>query len=122
MNINDFDQSKPLYALTIGEFIELNKLIFLEIISNNQLTKQVVEKEEEVLNITQASKLVKLAVPTLYSLVSRGQIPYFKISGLKRIYFKRSTLLSWIDEGRRKTNKEMEDDALSYLVTRRKKS
>lgn len=117
----NLDPDKPLYTLTIGEFIELNKQILSEVLANNQQPIIGVEKEDEILIISQTAELLKLSVPTVYGLVHRREIPYFKMSGHKRLYFKRSVLLEWLDNGRRKTKKEIEQDAETFLSRRRKK-
>jgi len=114
--------NRPVYTLTIGEFIELNKQIYTDVLASIQQPKQEVEKEkeEEILDIKQTAKLLNHAVATIYSLTSRMEIPYFKMQGHKKIYFKRSVLLEWLDDGRRKTKKKSKNDAETYLIKRKK--
>lgn len=59
---------------------------------------------DELLTVQQASELVNLAVPTLYSKVSLKEIPYCKKG--KRLYFSRSELIEWITEGKEPTKAE----------------
>jgi excisionase family DNA binding protein len=66
---------------------------------------------DEPLNIKQASKLLGLSVPTIYSKVSRRQIPFFKPKGSKRLYFSKSELTDIIKTGRVKTTEEVYQDA-----------
>lgn len=66
---------------------------------------------DEPLNIKQASKLLGLSVPTIYSKVSRREIPFFKPKGSKRLYFSKSELTDIIKSGRVKTTEEVYQDA-----------
>lgn len=61
--------------------------------------------EQDLLNIQQASELITLAVPTLYSKVSLKEIPFCKKG--KRLYFSRSELLEWINSGKKETNADI---------------
>lgn len=89
-------------------------------LSNNQQPIIEADKKNEIIIISQVAELLNLSVPTIYGLVHRMEIPYFKMAGQKRLYFKRSVLLTWIDEDRRKTKKEIEKEAESYILGRRK--
>jgi excisionase family DNA binding protein len=60
---------------------------------------------EEILDVKQASELLRLAIPTIYSKVSRNEIPVNKQG--KKLYFSKSELLDWIRTGRNKTNAEI---------------
>ncbi|GAA4295711.1 helix-turn-helix domain-containing protein [Nibribacter koreensis] len=55
---------------------------------------------EELLTIEQAAQMLGLAKSTIYVLTSRQEIPCFKKS--RRLYFRRSELLTWVEAGRRK--------------------
>ncbi len=71
---------------------------------------------EQLLTIQEASDFLNLKVPTLYSKVSRNEIPYMKRA--KRLYFSKSELMEYIKEGRHKTVSEMEQEAGSYLLNK----
>lgn len=66
------------------------------------------EDKEELLNIEEASRLLNLSVPTIYSKVSRKEIPVNKQG--KRLYFYRHELMKWIKSGRVKTHLEIRND------------
>lgn len=53
--------------------------------------------EDTLLNIQQAAQFLSLAVNTIYSKVSRKEIPYIKKG--KRLYFSRDQLAEWIKSG-----------------------
>jgi predicted DNA-binding transcriptional regulator AlpA len=69
--------------------------------------------EDQLLNIKQASTIISLSVPTIYSLVSKAQIPVSKRG--KRLYFSKQELTDWIKAGRRKTVEEINHQAENYL-------
>jgi excisionase family DNA binding protein len=71
------------------------------------------EQPEQLLTIQQAAELLSLTVPTLYSKVSKGELPVMKRS--KRLYFSRTELLEYLKAGRKKTNAEIEAEAETYL-------
>ena len=68
----------------------------------------VEENKEELLNIQEASKLLNLSIPTIYSKVCKKEIPVNKKG--KRIYFYRHELMKWIMSGRVKTYFEIQND------------
>ena len=63
---------------------------------------------DELLTITQAAKLLKLSVATIYTKVCRNEIPANKQG--KRLYFYRQELLDWIKSGRIKTITEIQQE------------
>lgn len=73
---------------------------------------------EQLLTIQQAAEFLSLSVPTLYSKVSKGELPVMKQG--KRLYFSRTELMDYIKEGRKKTNAEIEAEAEAYLSDRKK--
>lgn len=75
-------------------------------------------EQDEILTIEEAATLVRLSVPTLYGLVHRKSIPVSKKG--KRLYFSRLDLLSWIAEGRKKTNEEISAEAANFLNNQRR--
>ena len=71
------------------------------------------EQAEQFLTIQEASDFLKLSVPTLYSKVSKNEIPYMKRS--KRLYFSLTELMEYLKQGRKNSNAEIEQEAVSYL-------
>ena len=92
-----------------------SKLNNIEQILLNQ--KKVLPQEDQILNIQQAAVLLKLSVPTIYGLVHRCAIPVSKQS--KRLYFSRDELITWIKQGRKKTTKEISEEADAFIATRK---
>jgi excisionase family DNA binding protein len=77
------------------------------------------EETEEVFNISQAAAYLNLSVATLYTKVSRQEIPVNKRG--KRLYFYKGELTTWIREGRKKTVSEIQQDAQNHIMGRRRK-
>ena len=74
--------------------------------------------QDELLTVVQAASFLKLAVPTIYSKVSLGELPVMKRG--KRLYFSSTELLDYLKDGRKKTNSEIEAEAQAYLRTKNK--
>lgn len=72
---------------------------------NPQNSKNI---ENELLTIEEASKLLKLAVATIYTKVCKNEIPVNKQG--KRLYFCKTELLEWIKSGRVKTIDELQNE------------
>lgn len=54
-------------------------------------------EEERLLNVREAARFLGDAVATLYGRTSKNEIPFYKRG--KQVYFKKSELLAWIEEG-----------------------
>lgn len=77
-----------------------------------------IEQHERLLNIQEASEFLLLSVPTIYSKVSKGELPVLKRS--KRLYFSSTDLMDYLKAGRKITNAEIEAKADQYLVKPKK--
>jgi excisionase family DNA binding protein len=106
-----FDQLPNAVAMLIKEVRELKRL-FIE----RQETPT--EHPEQLLTIQEAAEFLSLTVPTMYSKVSKGELPVMKRG--KRLYFSRTELMEYIKKGRRKTNVEIEQEAEAYLLNNKK--
>lgn len=87
-----------------------------EMISNLRISKPI--EKEEFLNIEEAAEFLNLSVPTIYSKVSRREIPHIKRG--KRLYFSSKELTEFLKSGRVKTIDELEADADAYLTSKKK--
>src|SRR5574344_1131066 len=76
------------------------------------------DQPEQLLTIQEAAEFLSLTVPTMYSKVSKGELPVMKRS--KRLYFSRTELLEYIKDGRKKSNAEIEQEAKAYLLNNKK--
>lgn len=80
------------------------------LIENN---KPQFEQPEQFLNIQEAAELLTLSVPTIYSKVSKNELPVMKRG--KRLYFSRTELLNYLKDGRKLTNDEIVSEAAKHL-------
>jgi len=69
--------------------------------------------QDELLTVPQAADFLSLAIPTVYTMTSRGELPFMKRS--KRIYFSRFELMDYLKKGRQKTTQEIEAEADQFL-------
>ena len=76
-----------------------------KLLKEGQIVKSS-RKDEELLTIDGASRLLNLSVATIYTKVSKNEIPVNKQG--KRLYFYRAELLDWIRSGRIKTIAEIQ--------------
>ncbi len=102
-----FDQLPQAVAMLTKEVSELKELL-LQV--NNQ---EPTTPAEKLLTVQEAAKFLNLSVPTIYSKVSKGELPVMKRS--KRLYFSNIELMEYLKSGRKKTNSEITAEANNYL-------
>lgn len=68
---------------------------------NEELVKEKTQQPDKFLSIQEAAKFLSLSVPTMYTKVSTGKLPYMKRG--KRLYFSESELIEYLKSGRRKS-------------------
>ena len=73
---------------------------------------------EEFMSIDEVSILINLAKATIYSLCSAAKIPHIKKG--KRLYFLKGEIISWLNEGKRKTIQQIQEEADNYLLRKRR--
>ena len=74
------------------------------------------DDEHRPINVKDAAKYLDLQIPTLYSKISRGQMPYFKRD--KRVYFTKKLLNEYLAQGYVKSSVELEEEALNAIKRR----
>jgi len=74
--------------------------------------------ENTLMNIQEAAALLNLAVATVYEKTSEKLIPHYKHG--KKIMFKKSELLAWVESRRVKTIHEIRKEAASQMLKLRK--
>lgn len=103
-----------LFSLPLRKLEPVFKGWIKDVLSENQFNQgKTTVQESDLLTIDQAAELLSLTKPTLYSKVSRRELPVMKRGG--RLYFSKDELMGYLKEGRRKTNAEVEAEAGSYL-------
>ena len=76
------------------------------------------DQQERLLTIQEAADFLSLTVPTMYSKVSKGELPVMKRS--TRLYFSRTELLDYLKQGRKKTTTEIDTEAVQYLLNKKR--
>ena len=85
------------------------------------LDEQGIEAKEpvdEIMSAEQASQYLNLAKQTIYGFTSKNEIPFFKRG--KKLYFKKSELEQWLMEGKQKTLKDTQKEAIDYINKKKK--
>ena len=75
------------------------------------------KNSEQLFTVRETANFLNLTIPTIYSKVSKGELPFMKRS--KRLYFSSTELMDYLKKGRKKTNTEIEDDADAYLSNKK---
>lgn len=78
--------------------IQLNKI--------ESLINSMQRKDTEFLSIDEASQFLKLKKATIYQMVFKREIPFYKST--KKLLFKKSDLIDWVEKDRIYTLKELE--------------
>ncbi len=107
-----FEQLPQAVTRLTNEISEIKKLLL------EKKEKQQTKEPEKLLTIQEAADLLNLTVPTIYSKVSKREIPFMK--GGKRLYFSSAELMAYIKAGRTKSNNEIEQEAEAYLSKNKK--
>ena len=97
---------------------DISERVTANILKAVQNNNPATEQPEQLLTIQEAAQFLNLTVPTMYSKVSKGELPVMKRS--KRLYFSRTELLEYLKSGRKKSNAEIEQEAEAYLLNNKK--
>lgn len=84
----------------------------------NQFFQGTKKPENEFLNVEETAKYLGLATATIYDMAHKKSIPYCKKG--KKLYFVQSELNQWILSSRRKTNEEINQEALLTLSKKKR--
>ena len=82
-------------------------------LKNNKQLHSEQHETDELLTVQDTAKFLSLSVPTVYSLISKGELPVMKRS--KRCYFSKIELINYLKQGRKKTVAETASEADTYL-------
>jgi len=86
----------------------------------NQTEPQATKKtDSDLFTIEEAAGFLKLAKPTIYGLVCHSKIPCMKKG--KKLYFSKAELIAWLQQGKRKTITELQEEAKNHLINKRKR-
>ena len=96
------DLTKPLYSLTVGEFMDLNKQVFAsegeKLINNYHKNPAYNSSVSDIIFIDEVEKLTDYKKSTIYSKVCRFEMPV--ISKRRPLTFSRNDIVNWLKEGK----------------------
>lgn len=108
------DLSKPIYSLTVGEYLELNKKAFAieaeKIINSYQKNSGNNSSSIDIIFIDEVKELTGYKKSTIYSKVCRFEIPV--ISKRRPLTFSRKDIIDWLKEGKPNV---IDQEAIDYL-------
>jgi len=107
-----FDKLPEAVTMLTKEVSELKRLLI------EKQEQPTTDQTEQFLTIDEVATLLHLTKPTVYSKVSKGELPVMKRG--KRLYFSRTELLEYVKAGRKKSNAEIEQEAKAYLLNNKK--
>lgn len=111
MEYLSFEKLPEAVTILTKEVSELKRLL-------TEKQEQPKPEPEQLLTIKQASEFLSLSVATIYSKVSKNELPYMKRS--KRLYFSRTELMDHLKQGRKKSSYEVEQEVEAYLSNKKK--
>ena len=103
-----FEQLPKAVIMLTKEISELKKML-----TQRQEEEKTQEPTEKLLSVQETAKFLNLSIPTIYSKVSKRELPFMKRG--KRLYFSSTELLEYLKEGRSKSNKEIETEVNAYI-------
>lgn len=88
------DYTKPLYSLTIGEFVSLAKETFLSVLKEQQEQEQKVQPEQEQhFTIRECAEFLHCSVVSIHHYKKQG-MPYYRTG--RKVLFKKSEVLEFM--------------------------
>ena len=93
-------EAKPLFSLTIGEFMALTKELVNEALkSKSQEKEKEPEGKDETFNISELAKFLKCSIGSIHHYKKIG-LPFYKIG--RKVLFKKSEVLNFMKKLRNK--------------------
>jgi len=92
---------------------------YLKIEERLDRIERLLTSSKDVLTFEEACEYMGVSRSFLYKLTSRRQIPHSKPNG-KMIFFEKKKLNEWLLRNQRKSNHEIEREALNYTFKNRK--
>jgi excisionase family DNA binding protein len=90
--------NRPLFQLTVAEYIEINRSLLIESARNVEPLKVNAPDKPDKIFIEEAAKLLCYTEKTIYTKVSRRELPI--VSAGRPLTFSRKQLNDWMANGR----------------------
>jgi len=101
----------------VGQLFDKLEAIEGLLIAQNPTAQE--HEADQILSVDQCAEFLNLSKATIYTLTSKGELPFMKRS--KRCYFSKGDLVQYLKEGRKKTNSELEAKAQNHISKGRMK-
>jgi len=109
------DLSKPLYSLTVGEYIDLSKETFAQeakkLLTKTDGTFGRSKTNSDIIFVEEVQELTGYKKSTIYSKVCRFEMPV--ISKRRPLTFSRKDIVNWLKEGKPSVIDQESNDYLS---------
>lgn len=109
------DLSKPLYSLTVGEYIDLSKEVFAseakKLIIDYNKNSSSSKTNTDIIFIDEVRRLTGYKNSTIYSKVCRYEMPV--ISKRRPLTFSREAIIDWLKDGKPNLIDQEANDYLS---------
>ena len=73
------------------------------------------EQKDELLTVKKTAEFLNLAVPTIYGLIHRKELPNMKRG--KKVYFSKEDLINYLKEGKRMSRSELKAERDNFSFT-----
>jgi excisionase family DNA binding protein len=112
MNINDIATKQDIARI---------EYLLQQLLSKNGGGSFTHNLSSEYITEDKAQEMLGVAKSTLYSMKSRGVIPFYKPEGSKMSYYKISDLEKYMSGIKHKSNREIEIEASNYMLKNKMK-
>lgn len=99
--------------LSKSELTQLIKESVEEVLNSIQTEKSSTQNEDIFLNVNETANFLRLKPATIYTKVSKGQLPNMKRGN--KLYFSKQALIEYLKQGKQLTEKEIEAIADNYI-------
>ena len=96
------EKTKPLYTLTVGEYIELTRETVLTVIGEKRDFQNTNGENEEHFTIAQLAKFLNCSLVSIHSYKKKG-LPFYRVG--RKVLFKKTEVLAFMHstaKGRRR--------------------
>jgi hypothetical protein len=114
---NPFDDSpKPLYSLSVGEYISLTRQIVREELQRKLLASPPqTPPVNDLLTVLETASLLGVTPETVYGYSHRRVLNKKSIKGTRRIFFSRFEVMQKLNEGLTKSDSQLEQEATDFV-------
>lgn len=96
------DYNKPLYSLTVGEFVELARETMISVLKEQREQElEIIPEQEEHFTIRQCAEFLHCSVVSIHNYKKQG-MPYYRIG--RKVLFKKSEVLEFMNSSRLRIN------------------